>query len=142
MPLDVRLNLVISDILSIDDMEAEMLVYIRQTWYDYRLTWNSTEILKIREHFLDKIWLPDVRISNMKTAKRFEGFGGTNMNIHPNGKVYYSQLWVIYTRLNKFSWLCVFLAVSLRKIKPPLNFSLDSGFPRALLCTPTPNHCV
>ena len=69
-----------------------MTIFIRQTWYDYRLSWNSTKRLKVREHFLDKIWLPDVRIINLKDAKRFEGFGGVNMNIYPNGRIYFSQL--------------------------------------------------
>lgn len=71
-----------------------MTIFIRQTWYDYRLTWNSTKSkrLKIREHFLDKIWLPDTRVVNLKNVKRFEGFGGTNMNIYPDGKVYFSHM--------------------------------------------------
>ena len=47
--------------------------------------------LKMREYFLDKIWLPDVRIINMKDAKRFQGFGEVNIHIHPDGKVYFSQ---------------------------------------------------
>ena len=70
-----------------------MMIYIRQKWYDYRLSWNSSvERIKVREHFLDKIWLPDIRIINMKDMKRFEGFGGINMNIHSSGLVYFSQL--------------------------------------------------
>ncbi|XP_028392257.1 gamma-aminobutyric acid receptor alpha-like [Dendronephthya gigantea] len=92
-PLFVKLQVVVSDVLKIGDMEAELIIFIRQTWYDYRLSWNSTkERLKIREHFLDKIWLPDVRIVNLKDAKRFEGFGGVNMNIYRDGRIYFSQL--------------------------------------------------
>ena len=69
-----------------------MLIYIRQRWNDFRLSWNSTmKRLKMREYFLDKIWLPDVRIINMKDAKRFQGFGEVNIHIHPDGKVYFSQ---------------------------------------------------
>ena len=97
LPLDVRLKVVIADILKVDDMEAEMLIYIKQTWYDYRLSWNGTRRLKIREHFLDKIWEPDVRIINLKEAKRFEGLGGVNMNIYPSGRVYFSQMVLIKT---------------------------------------------
>ncbi|XP_028391982.1 gamma-aminobutyric acid receptor subunit gamma-2-like [Dendronephthya gigantea] len=133
-PLNVTLNLVISDILNIENMEAEMLVYIRQTWYDYRLAWNSTKTLKIREHFLDKIWLPDVRISNLKEAKRFEGFGGTNMNIHPDGKVYYSQLAWIKTScpmdLHKFPMdqqTCFLNFSSFAYSKTLLNYTANDG---------------
>ena len=92
VPLEVKLQVVVADVLKIANMEAEMIIFIRQTWYDYRLSWNGTRRLKIREHFLDKIWLPDVRIINLKEAKRFEGFGGVNMNIYPSGRVYFSQL--------------------------------------------------
>ncbi|CAB4035071.1 gamma-aminobutyric acid receptor alpha-like, partial [Paramuricea clavata] len=91
-PLEIQLQVVVADVLKIGDMEAEMIIFIRQRWYDYRLSWNSTERLKIREHFLDKIWLPDVRIVNLKDARRFEGFGGVNMNIKPTGYIYFSQL--------------------------------------------------
>ena len=71
-----------------------MLLYIRQKWYDYRLSWNSTDVsrIKVREHLLDKIWIPDIRMRNLKDAKRFQDFGGVNMNLHSNGKVYFSQL--------------------------------------------------
>jgi cytidylate kinase len=71
-----------------------MLLYIRQIWFDHRLSWNSTEFhrIKVREHFLDKIWIPDIRMRNMKDMKRFHDFGGINMNIHSNGRIYFSQL--------------------------------------------------
>ena len=69
-----------------------MIIFIRQTWYDYRLSWNGTKRIKVREHFLDNIWIPDVRIRNLKDIKRFPGLGGVNMNIHPDGRVYLSQL--------------------------------------------------
>ena len=69
-----------------------MIIFIRQQWYDCRLSWNATRRLKIREHFLDQIWLPDIRIVNLKDVKRFDGFGGVNMNIYPDGRVYFSQL--------------------------------------------------
>ena len=69
-----------------------MIIYIRQIWYDYRLCWNASKRIKVREHFLDKIWLPDIRLTNLKDMKRFDGFGGINMNIYPNGRIYFSQL--------------------------------------------------
>ncbi|CAB4029526.1 gamma-aminobutyric acid receptor alpha-like, partial [Paramuricea clavata] len=97
-PLTVTIDVTIADILKIDDMEVEMLIYIRQRWYDFRLSWNSTmRRLKMREYFQDKIWLPDVRIINMKDAKRFQGFGEVNTHIHPDGKVYFSQTVLVKT---------------------------------------------
>ena len=69
-----------------------MIIFLRQIWYDYRLSWNGTKRIKVREHFLDKIWIPDVRITNLKEVKEFPGLGGVNMNIYPDGKVYLSQL--------------------------------------------------
>jgi hypothetical protein len=69
-----------------------MIIFIKQIWYDYRLSWNGTKGLKIREHFMDKIWLPDVRIVNLKEVKSFAGFGGVNMNIQPSGKVCLNQM--------------------------------------------------
>ena len=71
-----------------------MMIFVRQVWFDYRLTWNSTAVtrIKVREHLLDKIWTPDIRLRNMKDVKRFQEFGGTNMNVYSDGKVYYSQL--------------------------------------------------
>ena len=80
--------------ISIFYQVAEMLLYVRQSWYDYRLSRNSTKMLKIREHFVDKIWLPDVRLVNLIDAKKFHEFGGVNMNIYPDGKVYFSQSYV------------------------------------------------
>ena len=41
---------------------------------------------------MDKIWLPDVRIVNLKEVKSFAGFGGVNMNIQPSGKVCLNQM--------------------------------------------------
>ncbi|CAB4037326.1 gamma-aminobutyric acid receptor subunit rho-3-like isoform X1 [Paramuricea clavata] len=84
-------------------MECELIIYIRQRWTDFRLSWNKTyypaatplKRLKVREHLLDKIWLPDIRITNLKEMNQFEKFGGINMNIHPSGTVYYSQLALI-----------------------------------------------
>ena len=74
--------------------ELETLLYIRQTCFDYRLSWNSTEIhkIKVREHFLDKIWIPDIRMRNMKDVHRFNEFGGINLNLYSTGKIYFSQL--------------------------------------------------
>ncbi|XP_028419262.1 gamma-aminobutyric acid receptor subunit gamma-2-like, partial [Dendronephthya gigantea] len=74
--------------------ELETLLYIRQTWHDYRLSWNATDLMKIklREHFLDKLWLPDIRFRNMKDVKHFKDFGSINMNLYSDGRVYFSQL--------------------------------------------------
>ena len=69
-----------------------MILFIRQVWHDYRLSHNFSQKIKVREHLLDKIWLPDIRMSNLKDTKRFDGFGGINMNIYPSGKIYFSQL--------------------------------------------------
>ena len=69
-----------------------MILYVRQQWYDYRLSWNSSKRIKVREHLLDKIWVPDFRIINLKEMKRFDISGGVNMNLHPNGRVYFSQV--------------------------------------------------
>lgn len=69
-----------------------MILYVRQRWYDYRLSWNSSKRIKVREHFVDKIWIPDLRIINLKEMKRFHISGGINMNLHPNGRVYFSQM--------------------------------------------------
>ena len=95
-PLKVDIQLVISEVFNLDDSnrDLEMLLYIRQRWFDYRLSWNSTDVsrIKVREHLLHKIWIPDIRIRNLKDAKRFHDFGGVNMNLHSNGKIYFSQL--------------------------------------------------
>lgn len=71
-----------------------MILYIRLKWHDYRLRWNSTKMrrIKTREHLLDKIWIPDIRMGHVKDMKSFRRFGGVNMNLYRDGKVYYSQL--------------------------------------------------
>lgn len=99
-PLKVELEVVVRDIVKLDDrsMEAEMILYIRQKWNDYRLTWNSSIVkLKVREHFMEKIWLPDFRIINLKEMKQFQISGGINMNIYPNGNIYLSQVVLVKT---------------------------------------------
>ena len=68
-----------------------MILNIKQEWYDYRLKSNYTKRLKVREHLLDKIWLPDLRIIDLKEVKRFDGFGAINMKVYPDGRVYYSK---------------------------------------------------
>ena len=111
--------------------ELEMLLYIRQRWSDYRLSWNSTDVsrIKVREHLLDKLWIPDIRMRNLKDAKRFHDFGGINMNLYSNGRIYYSQLWVCYFFMDTLIFSCymqvmcryLFLSRALVKLFCPMD---------------------
>lgn len=69
-------------------------MFLRQTWNDSRLAYGSLPRLRSLEldpRFMDKIWVPDLFISNEKRA-HFHTVTVPNrlMHIYPEGRVQYS----------------------------------------------------
>lgn len=54
--------------------------------------------IKTREHLIDKIWIPDIRMNHVKDMKTLQHFGRVNMNVYRDGRVYYSQLYAVILR--------------------------------------------
>ncbi|KAK3098602.1 hypothetical protein FSP39_021113 [Pinctada imbricata] len=70
-----------------------MSFYFRQTWTDYRLQYNFSDIdvMEIDTKLIGDLWVPDVYIINEKKAN-FHDITVPNklINIYPDGRVFYS----------------------------------------------------
>jgi cation transporter family protein len=74
-PLVVELGVYINYIYAISEqtMDYSLSMYLRQQWNDSRLAFkladnNNNTKLKVADHMLDRIWVPDVFFRNEKTA--------------------------------------------------------------------------
>ncbi|XP_072037573.1 glycine receptor subunit alpha-3-like [Amphiura filiformis] len=69
--VDVTVDMYLASLNSIreDQMDFGITVYLRQQWHDPRLEFSSSVTLPPTTDMVDKIWLPDLVIGNMKTAK-------------------------------------------------------------------------
>lgn len=73
-------------------------MFLRQTWNDSRLVYDKLPNLRSLEldtRLMDKIWVPDLFISNEKTA-HFHTVTVPNklMHIYPEGRVHYSMRYI------------------------------------------------
>lgn len=73
-PVKVSINIFIASFSSISesDMEFTLDTYLRQTWVDERLKHNYTYPLVVPPKGVDKIWYPDLFVSNEKRGELHE----------------------------------------------------------------------
>merc|ERR1712002_1192421 len=73
-PIKVTINCFIASFSSISesDMEYTLDMYIRQTWVDKRLIHNYSKPLVVPPKGVDKIWYPDLFVSNEKRGELHE----------------------------------------------------------------------
>ncbi|XP_023930444.1 glycine receptor subunit alpha-2 [Lingula anatina] len=94
----VELGVYVNSFYSISEqaMDFSVNIYLRQNWTDPRLAFEPNEdlgigqMLKMDEHFWEKIWVPDVFFRNEKKAN-FHHVTIPNrlMRLYSNGQVWY-----------------------------------------------------
>jgi len=93
-PVQININMFVASFSSISesDMEYTMDIYLRQTWLDERLKHNHTYPLVVPPKGVDKIWYPDLFVSNEKRGELHEITQPNRyIRINPNGEVLLSQ---------------------------------------------------
>lgn len=117
-PIKVKINCYIASFSSISesDMEYTLDMYLRQTWIDPRLKHNYTKPLVVPPKGVDKIWYPDLFVSNEKRGELHEITQPNRyIRIAGDGEVLLSQRFTMTLacpmKLNKFPFdtqLCGF----------------------------------
>jgi len=108
-PIKVTINCFIASFSSISesDMEYTLDMYIRQTWVDKRLIHNYSKPLVVPPKGVDKIWYPDLFVSNEKRGELHEITQPNRyIRIASDGEVLLSQRFTMTLscpmKLNKF----------------------------------------
>ncbi|XP_041670442.1 acetylcholine receptor subunit delta isoform X2 [Cheilinus undulatus] len=88
----VYLALTLSNLISLKEVDETLLsnVWIDHTWYDYRLSWNSTEFdgIDVLRLPSSMVWLPEIVLENNNDAQ-FEVAYYSNVLVYPDGLVYW-----------------------------------------------------
>lgn len=93
-PVKVNINMFIASFSSISesDMEYTVDTYLRQKWVDVRLKHNNSYPLVVPPKGVDKIWYPDLFVSNEKRGEIHEITQPNRyIRIAPDGEVLLSQ---------------------------------------------------
>ena len=70
--------------------EATVTMYLRQAWNDPRLTFDSSEVSRIRIFEWDKIWIPDTFFRNdLYSFVHDQTVPNRLMTVASNGNVWY-----------------------------------------------------
>jgi len=69
---------------------ATVTMYLRQSWNDPRLTFDSSEVSKIRIFDYDKIWVPDIFFRNdLYSFVHDQTVPNKMMTLRRNGDIWY-----------------------------------------------------
>ena len=98
-PLTVEMGLALQNIESFDQMQESIMLntWIRQTWNDYRLSWNSTQSnLTFISVSKTQVWVPDTELLNAAGLPQVYTLKG-GLNLYSDGTIFYSNPVVIKT---------------------------------------------
>jgi len=70
-PVEISINVFVASLTSIseNDQDYTVDVYLRQSWKDERLEHSFSAPLVVPPRFVDKIWYPDLFVSNEKSGE-------------------------------------------------------------------------
>lgn len=95
--LNVEMGLALQNIESFDQMQESITLntWIRQSWHDYRLAWNSSQSnLTFISVSKNQIWVPDTELLNAAGLPQVYTLKG-GLNLYSDGSVFYSNPVVI-----------------------------------------------
>ncbi|XP_077990579.1 uncharacterized protein LOC144444902 [Glandiceps talaboti] len=88
--IHIGLDIVSFQSVSETDMDWSVMVYLRQTWNDPRLTHNSSRPLTVIGQMTDNFWVPDIFFMNAKTETvHASPTRNTKILIQTNGDINY-----------------------------------------------------
>jgi len=91
--LTVQMGLALQNIESFDQMQESIKLnaWIRQTWNDYRLSWNSSQSnLTFISVSKTQVWVPDTELLNAAGLPEIYTLKG-GLNLYSDGTVFYSN---------------------------------------------------
>jgi hypothetical protein len=91
--LTVQMGLALQNIESFDQMQESITLnaWIRQTWNDYRLSWNSTQSnLTFISVSKSQVWVPDTELLNAAALPQIYTLKG-GLSVYSDGTVFYSN---------------------------------------------------
>ena len=91
--LTVQIGLALQNIESFDQMQESITLnaWIRQTWNDYRLSWNSTQSnLTFISVSKAQVWVPDTELLNAAALPQIYTLKG-GLSLYSDGTVFYSN---------------------------------------------------
>ena len=91
--LTVQIGLALQNIESFDQMQESITLnaWIRQTWNDYRLRWNSTQSnLTFISVSKAQVWVPDTELLNAAALPQIYTLKG-GLSLYSDGTVFYSN---------------------------------------------------
>lgn len=97
--LDIQMGLALQNIESFDQMQESIMLntWIRQTWNDYRLSWNSSQSnLTFISVSKNQVWVPDTELLNAAGLPQVYTLKG-GLNLYSDGTLFYSNPVVIKT---------------------------------------------
>ena len=91
--LTIQMGLALQNIESFDQMQESITLnaWIRQTWNDYRLSWNSTQSnLTFISVSKSQVWVPDTELLNAAALPQIYTLKG-GLSLYSDGTVFYSN---------------------------------------------------